>query len=219
MASTGAREERKPLLGQEEVPDKPAMSPFEGRKVACAAVLLVEVLERIAFFGIVSNLVLYLNSSNFNWGGSQASRAALFFIGASYLLSPIGGWLSDAYLGHYWTIAFSFLLYLVSACLLPATASRDGRLLLCGEMPAYMVQPSCQSGNMECKQQLPTQYCAPFMYSGLLLLALGVSSIKTNLTPFGADQVSEFASHCPFLLLRWDTINQSINQSTVTPVD
>ncbi|KAH0621077.1 hypothetical protein JD844_022101 [Phrynosoma platyrhinos] len=191
MASPGARGERKPLLGQEEALDRPAVSPFEGRKAACAAVLLVEILERAAFFGIVSNLVLYLNSSIFNWGGSQASRAALLFLGASYLLSPIGGWLADAYLGRYWTIALSFLLYLLTACLLPAVASQDGRLWLCGEMPAFPVQPSCPKGSEECKQQLPSQYCAPIMYTGLLLLALGISSVKANLTPFGADQVTD----------------------------
>ncbi|XP_062974796.1 solute carrier family 15 member 3 [Elgaria multicarinata webbii] len=193
MASQGARGEQKPLLGQEEALDRPAISPFEGRKAACAAVLLVEILERAAFFGIVSNLVLYLNSSDFKWGGSQASRAALLFLGASYLLSPIGGWLADAYLGRYWTIAFSFLLYLLTACLLPTVASQDGRLWLCGEMPAYLVQPSCRKGSAEshCNQQLPSQYCAPIMYTGLLLLALAISSVKANLTPFGADQVTD----------------------------
>ncbi|KAJ6654117.1 hypothetical protein lerEdw1_007385 [Lerista edwardsae] len=203
MASAGAQGERKPLLGQEEAPERPATSLFEGRKAACVAILLVEILERIAFFGIVSNLVLYLNSSNFNWGGSQASRAALLFIGASYLLSPIGGWLADTYLGRYWTITFSFLLYLVSACLLPVTASQDGRLSLCGEMPAYTVQPSCQRGSTECKQQLPSQYCAPFMYSGLLLLALGISSVRTNLTPFGADQVTDRGREATRRFFNW----------------
>uniref|UniRef100_A0A670HMG3 Solute carrier family 15 member 3 n=1 Tax=Podarcis muralis TaxID=64176 RepID=A0A670HMG3_PODMU len=200
MASLGAREERKPLIRQEEAPDRPATSPFEGRKTACAAVLLVEILERTAFFGIVSNLVLYLNSSNFNWGGAQSSRAALLFLGASYLFSPIGGWLADAYLGRYWTIAFSFLLYLLSACLLPAVASQDSRLWLCGEMPTYPVQPACKNGSTDCNQQLPSQYCAPVMYSGLLVLALSISSVKANLTPFGADQVRrDLSSHLPFL--------------------
>ncbi|XP_053140017.1 solute carrier family 15 member 3 [Hemicordylus capensis] len=192
MASPGVRGERKPLLGQKETPEGPTpVSPFEGRKTACAAVLLVEILERTAFFGIVSNLVLYLNSSNFNWGGLQSSRAVLLFIGASYLLSPIGGLLADAYLGRFWTITLSFLLYLVSASLLPATALQNGRLLLCGEMPTSTVQPACQKGSTECKQQLPNQYCAPIMYGGLVLLALGISSVKANLTPFGADQVRD----------------------------
>nr|XP_060627098.1 solute carrier family 15 member 3 [Anolis sagrei ordinatus] len=191
MASPGTQGERKPLLASEEALDRPATSPFEGRKAACAAVLVVEILERAAFFGIVSNLVLYLNSSIFNWGGSQASRASLLFLGASYLLSPIGGWLADAYLGRYWTIALSFLLYLLTACLLPAVASQDGRHWLCGEMPAYPVQPSCPKGSKDCMEHLPSQYCAPVMYTGLLLLALGISSVKANLTPFGADQVTD----------------------------
>ncbi|XP_060117876.1 solute carrier family 15 member 3 [Heteronotia binoei] len=203
MASPSAREEQKPLVGQEVIQDQPAMSRFEGRRAACAAVLMVEILERAAFFGIVSNLVLYLNSSNFNWGGPQASRATLLFLGASYLLSPIGGWLADAYLGRYWTITFSFLLYLLTACLLPATASQDGQVLLCGDRSVYAIQPSCQRGGIECKQQLPSQYCAPIMYAGLLLLALSISSVKANLTPFGADQVTDLGRDATRRFFNW----------------
>uniref|UniRef100_A0A8C8SAN9 Solute carrier family 15 member 3 n=1 Tax=Pelusios castaneus TaxID=367368 RepID=A0A8C8SAN9_9SAUR len=192
MARYGARGERRPLLGQEEALAGGLWAAFEGRKAACAAVLLVEILERTAFFGIVSNLVLYLNSSNFNWGGTQASRAALLFLGASYLLSPIGGWLADVYLGRYWTITLSFLLYLVSACLLPATASSDGRLLLCGKMSAnYPLRNACRNHSGECQEPAHSHYCAPLMYTGLLMLALGISSVKANLTPFGADQVTD----------------------------
>ncbi|XP_067397573.1 solute carrier family 15 member 3 [Emydura macquarii macquarii] len=191
MARDGARGERRPLLGQEEAPAGGLWAAFEGRKAACVAVLLVEILERAAFFGIVCNLVLYLNSSNFNWEGTQASRAALLFLGASYLLSPIGGWLADVYLGRYWTITLSFLLYLVSACLLPVTASSDGRLSLCGKMPKYPLQDLCRNQSGDCQPPAHGHYCAPLMYTGLLLLALGISSVKANLTPFGADQVTD----------------------------
>ncbi|CAM5119606.1 unnamed protein product [Eretmochelys imbricata] len=203
MARDGGRGERRPLLGQEEAPAGGLWDAFEGRKAACAAVLLVEILERAAFFGIVSNLVLYLNSSNFNWGGSQASRASLLFLGASYLLSPVGGWLADVYLGRYWTITLSFLLYLVSACLLPATASVDGRLFLCGDMPAYSLQNTCQNQSGECQQSAPGHYCAPLMYTGLLLLALGISSVKANLTPFGADQVTDRGRNATRRFFNW----------------
>ncbi|XP_026575916.1 solute carrier family 15 member 3 [Pseudonaja textilis] len=204
MASRRTEDECKPLFKQKEAQlNGPAPSPFEGRKAACLAVLLVEILERAAFFGIVSNLVLYLNSSTFNWGGSQASQAVLIFIGASYLLSPIGGWLADAYLGCYWTIVFSFLLYLVSACLLPIVASQDGRLWLCGEMPSYPIQPSCQDDMSECKQELPSPYCAPLLYTGLLIMALGISSVKANLIPFGADQVTDCGQEATRRFFNW----------------
>ncbi|NXH74836.1 S15A3 protein, partial [Hydrobates tethys] len=111
-----------------------------GRGVACAAVLAMEGLERAAFFGITANLVLYLTGGAFGWGDTQASRASLLFLAASYLLSPIGGWLADVYLGRYGTVALSFLLYLLAACLLPLTASLDGRLSVCGQLPAAAIR-------------------------------------------------------------------------------
>ncbi|KAM6460059.1 LOW QUALITY PROTEIN: solute carrier family 15 member 3 [Liasis olivaceus] len=201
MVSRGAQGECNPLFKQKEALSGPA--PSSGRKAACLAVLLVEILEQAAFFGIISNLVLYLNSSTFNWGGSQASQATLVFIGASYLLSPIGSWLADAYLGRYWTIVFSFLLYLLSACLLPTMASQEGHLWLCGEMPAYPIQPSCQNNISGCRQELPSPYCAPLLYTGLLILALGISSVKANLTPFGADQVTDHGPDATRHFFNW----------------
>ncbi|KAK4822790.1 hypothetical protein QYF61_019981 [Mycteria americana] len=179
MAGTGDGGERSPLLGG---------TPLKWRGAACAAVLAVEGLERAAFFGIAANLVLYLGSGTFGWGGTRASRARLFFLGASYLLSPVGGWLADVYLGRHGTVALSFLLYLLAACLLPVTASLDGRLSVCGQLPAGTVRNCSWHRGGTCRGQPPEQYCAPTVYSGLLLLALGVSSVRANLTPFGADQ-------------------------------
>lgn len=185
MAGTRDGGERTPLLGG---------TPLKGRRAACMAVLAVEGLERAAFFGITANLVLYLTSSTFGWGGTQASRACLFFLGASYLLSPVGGWLADVYLGRYGTVVLSFFLYLLAACLLPVTASLDGRLSACGQLPAATIRNCSWHRGGTCRRQPPEQYCAPTIYSGLLLLALGVSSVRANLTPFGADQVSVVAS-------------------------
>ncbi|NWH53916.1 S15A3 protein, partial [Fregata magnificens] len=178
--------ERSPLLGG---------TPLKGHGAACVAVLAVEGLERAAFFGITANLVLYLTSSTFGWEGTQASRACLLFLGASYLLSPIGGWLADVYLGRYGTVALSFLLYLLAACLLPITASLDGRLSVCGQLPANTIR--------NCSWQPPEQYCAPTIYSGLLLLALGVSSVRANLTSFGADQVRDQGGDATRRFFNW----------------
>lgn len=174
--------ERSPLLGR---------TPLKkGQGVACVALLAVEGLERAAFFGIAANLVLYLTGGTFGWGGTQASCACLLFLGGSYLLSPVGGWLADVYLGRYATVVISFFLYLLAASLLPVTAWPDGRLSVCGQLPAVTIQNCSQHRGGTCRGQPPEQYCAPTIYTGLLLLALGVSSLRANLTPFGADQVS-----------------------------
>lgn len=143
------------------------------RRLAAGAVLLVQMLERATFFGVSSNLVLYLTGVDLAWPGGQASRAELTFLGASYLLAPVGGWLADVYLGRYLAIALSLLLYLAASALLAATACPDGRLSFCGEATP-----------------LPGPRCAPTLYCALLLIALATSSVRSNLTSFGADQVS-----------------------------
>ncbi|XP_046499530.1 solute carrier family 15 member 3 isoform X1 [Equus quagga] len=175
--------------------------PRRWRRAAAAAVLLVEMLERAAFFGVAGNLVLYLNSANFQWGDEQASRAALVFLGASYLLAPVGGWLADVYLGRRRTIVLSLLVYLVASSLLPITAFPDGRRSFCGEVPVSPLSPACPSPG--CPPALPNLYCAPTLYVGLLLLALAASSVRSNLTSFGADQVMDLGRHASRRFFNW----------------
>ncbi|XP_042532014.1 solute carrier family 15 member 3 [Dipodomys spectabilis] len=190
-----AAEERRPLL------PRGAGGPRGWRRTAGTAVLLVSLLERAAFFGVAANLVLYLNSQNFNWTGEQASRAALVFLGASYLLAPVGGWLADVYLSRYRTVVLSLLLYLAASGLLLATAMPDGRLSFCGEMSLSPLEPPCPS--FDCKRSWPRPYCAPVLYSGLLLLALATSSVRSNLTSFGADQVMDLGRDATRRFFNW----------------
>ncbi|XP_032139156.1 solute carrier family 15 member 3 [Sapajus apella] len=195
MPAPRALGERRPLL------PRGTRGPRRWRRAAGAAVLLVEMLERAAFFGVAANLVLYLNSTNFNWTGEQASRAALVFLGASYLLAPVGGWLADVYLGRYRAVALSLLLYLVASGLLPATAFPDGRSSFCGEMPASPLGPACPSPG--CPRASPSLYCAPVLYAGLLLLGLAASSVRSNLTSFGADQVMDLGRDATRRFFNW----------------
>ncbi|XP_036283270.1 solute carrier family 15 member 3 [Pipistrellus kuhlii] len=178
-----------------------AGGPRPGRRRAAAgAVLLVQALERAAFFGVAGNLVLYLNSSLL-WAGEQASRAALVFLGASYLLAPVGGWLADVYLGRFRAAALSLLLYLAAGGLLATTALPDGRRSFCGEVPQAPVTPACPAPG--CPRPVPAPYCAPTLYVCLLLLALAASSVRSNLTSFGADQVLGLGRHASRCFFNW----------------
>lgn len=187
-------------------------SVFEGRRLACAAVLLAESLERIAFYGITSNLVIFLNGSPFYWEGTQASQAPLMFMGITYLISPFGGWLADAYLGKFWTIAGSLILYFLGMLFFPLIANEDTMVNLCGEQMAFPVQPaeclnsnSTLSSNVTCNNTR-TPYCRPAIYIGLILIALGVGTVKSNITPFGADQVKyDMSSNSNVILIRSHT--------------
>ncbi|XP_031245587.1 solute carrier family 15 member 3 isoform X2 [Mastomys coucha] len=188
-------EERQPLVA------RGPRGPRRWRRTAAAAVLLVEMLERAAFFGVTSNLVLYLNSLNFNWDGEHASRATLLFLGASYLLAPVGGWLADVYLGRFLTISLSLLLYLAASGLLLTTITDDGRRSFCGEMPELPLEPACPSTN--CQGSGSSPYCATTLYLVLLLLALAASSVRSNLTSFGADQVMDLGRDATRRFFNW----------------
>lgn len=187
--------ERQPLVAQGR------WGPRRWRRTAAAAVLLVEMLERAAFFGVTSNLVLYLNSLNFNWDGEHASRATLLFLGASYLLAPVGGWLADVYLGRFLAISLSLLLYLAATGLLLTTITDDGRRSFCGEMPELPLKPACPSAN--CQGSWSSPYCATTLYLVLLLLALAASSVRSNLTSFGADQVMDLGRDATRRFFNW----------------
>uniref|UniRef100_A0A3Q2ZCV4 Solute carrier family 15 member 4 n=1 Tax=Kryptolebias marmoratus TaxID=37003 RepID=A0A3Q2ZCV4_KRYMA len=193
-----------PLLDSGDSPSPPSV--FQGRRLACAAVLLAESLERIAFYGITSNLVLFLNSTPFYWQGTMASQAPLVFMGVTYLISPFGGWLADAYLGKFWTIASSLVLYFIGMLFFPFISNNDTRIHLCGEEKAFPVQPpectnSTPPPNINCPTRGP--YCSPVIYVGLFLIALGVGTVKSNITPFGADQVKDRGPEATRRFFNW----------------
>lgn len=187
-------DELRPLLGRRRRPPR-------WRRAAAAVVLLVEVLERAAFFGVSANLVLFLNSAELNWAGAQASRAALVFLGASYLLAPLGGWLADVYLGRHRAVALSLLLYLAGSMLLTATTCSDGRASFCGVQAPLPLQPACRAPG--CAPASPPPYCAPTVYGALLLLGLAASSVRCNLTSFGADQVMVLGRQATRRFFNW----------------
>lgn len=68
--------------------------------------------EAVVNLGIAFNLSLYLLGP-MNLPAIPAATALSNYWGASYLTSLLGGFLSDAFLGNYWTIIIAMLIELV----------------------------------------------------------------------------------------------------------
>lgn len=69
----------------------------------------------MAYFGLSVNMVIfmfYVMHKPF----SSSSNAVNNFLGISQVSSVFGGFLADAYLGRYWTIAIFTTIYLVVCC-------------------------------------------------------------------------------------------------------
>lgn len=71
-----------------------------------------ECCERLAYYGISTNLVSYL-TKKLHEGNAEAARNVTTWQGTCYLTPLIGAVLADAYWGRYWTIAVFSTIYFI----------------------------------------------------------------------------------------------------------
>ncbi|MED6124020.1 hypothetical protein PIB30_055087 [Stylosanthes scabra] len=88
---------------------------------ACPFVLGTFFCERLAYYGIASNLVTYL-TTRLHEGPVSAARNVTTFQGTCYLTPLIGSFFADAYWGRYRTIVVFYGIYLIGICMLTLSA-------------------------------------------------------------------------------------------------
>ncbi|KAE8648290.1 hypothetical protein Csa_017802 [Cucumis sativus] len=153
----------------------PVLKQNTGNWKACPFILGNEGCERLAYYGISTNLVTYL-TNKLHQGNVSAARNVTTWQGTCYLTPLIGAILADAYWGRYWTIAAFSTIYFIGMCTLTLSAS----------VPA--LKPAECVGFM-CPPASAAQYMVFFL--GLYLIALGTGGIKPCVSSFGADQFDD----------------------------
>ncbi|KAL3151753.1 hypothetical protein ABBQ38_012730 [Trebouxia sp. C0009 RCD-2024] len=134
----------------------------------CPFILGNEFCERLAFYGLSTNMVIYLTRIMGCRPAFAATQVNLFE-GTCYLTPVLGAWLADAHWGRYKTILVFSGIYFVGMVTLALSTWIPG------------LQPPHEGDSANWIQNLA-------LYGSLYIVALGTGGIKPNVSAFGADQ-------------------------------
>ncbi|KAI9201638.1 hypothetical protein LWI28_026541 [Acer negundo] len=145
-------------------------------------IIVVEVAERFAYYGISSNLITYLSGPI---GETTAAAAANVnaWSGVASLLPLLGAFVADSFLGRYWTIVFASLVYILGLGLLTLSA-------LLTSFTNWDCQNKININSTKSSCSPPEMQIFIFFLS-LYLVAFGQGGHKPCVQAFGADQFDE----------------------------
>ncbi|KAJ0089527.1 hypothetical protein Patl1_13103 [Pistacia atlantica] len=156
----------------------PADRSKTGGWVPAALVLVIELCERLSTMGIAVNLVTYLVGT-MHLASSTSANIVTDFMGTSFLLCLLGGFLADSFLGRYKTIAIFASVQTLGT----------GMLAIVTKLPRLRPHPCHASATSTCEPANGFQM--GILYMALYLIALGTGGLKSSVSGFGTDQFDE----------------------------
>ncbi|PON41620.1 Proton-dependent oligopeptide transporter [Parasponia andersonii] len=155
----------------------PADKSKSGGWLGAGLALGVELSERVCVMGVSMNLVTYL-VQDLHISSAKSANIVTNFMGTLNLLGLLGGFLADAKLGRYLTVAISATITAIGVIL----------LTLATTIPS-MRPPHCddyRNLHHQCIEVNGKQLA--LLYAALYTIALGGGGIKSNVSGFGSDQ-------------------------------
>ncbi|KAI9107362.1 hypothetical protein K1719_021750 [Acacia pycnantha] len=158
---------------------RPSNPQKHGGMRAAAFVLGLQAFEIMGIAAVGNNLITYvINEMHFSL--AKSANIVTNFVGTIFLLALLGGYLSDSYLGSFWTILiFGFL-------------ELSGFILL--SVQAHLPQlkpPPCNmlEEGQECIEA--KGFKAFIFFLAIYLVALGSGCVKPNMIAHGGDQFNQ----------------------------
>ncbi|KAK4260422.1 hypothetical protein QN277_003539 [Acacia crassicarpa] len=174
-----------PQTMSEIIPDawdfkgRPALRSKSGGWLSAAMILGGEACERLTTLGIAVNLVTYLRGT-MHLGNAVSANTVTNFLGTSFMLCLLGGFIADTFLGRYLTIAIF------------ATFQATGVTILTLSTAIPSLHPP------KCDPKTNGSSCVPasgvqltVLYLALYTLALGTGGLKSSVSGFGSDQFDD----------------------------
>lgn len=165
--------------GTVDLRGRPVLASKTGKWKAAALLVGYEAFERMAFYGIQSNLVVYL-TTELREGTVSSVTNVNNWSGAVWITPILGAYIADAFLGRFWTFTIASAIYVLGMSLLTMAVSLKA------------LRPYCTSDGI-CSKASPFQI--GFFYMALYIIAVGAGGTKPNISTFGADQFDELNPH------------------------
>ncbi|PWZ44521.1 Protein NRT1/ PTR FAMILY 6.3 [Zea mays] len=181
LPETNAAAETDVLLDAWDFKGRPAPRATTGRWGAAAMILVAELNERLTTLGIAVNLVTYLTGT-MHLGNAESANVVTNFMGTSFMLCLLGGFVADSFLGRYLTIAIFTAVQASGVTILTISTAAPGlRPASCSATGGGVVG--------ECARASGAQLGV--LYLALYLTALGTGGLKSSVSGFGSDQFDE----------------------------
>ncbi|KAG8375782.1 hypothetical protein BUALT_Bualt10G0136100 [Buddleja alternifolia] len=156
-------------------------SPADKRKtggwISATLILGIEFNERLSTMGIAVNLVTYLIGT-MHLPSATSANTVTDFMGTSFLLCLLGGFLADSFLGRYKTVAIFASVQTLGT----------GMLAISTRLP-QLRPPPCHEPTTVCEQATSSQMA--MLYVSLYVIAVGTGGLKSSVSGFGTDQFDE----------------------------
>ncbi|KMT20138.1 hypothetical protein BVRB_1g001540 [Beta vulgaris subsp. vulgaris] len=154
---------------------RPAVRSKHGRWFSAFFIIWVEMAERLAYYGISANLISFL-TGKLEQSTAMAAANINAWSGVSSLLPILGAVLADSFLGKYYTIIGSSIIYILGL----------GLLTLSAMLPSLdcLNQGRSITGAPGCSPHLQIV----IFFIALYLVAVGQGGHKPCVQAFGADQ-------------------------------
>lgn len=141
---------------------------IEMRRYCIACLVLAELFERFALYGIIINLGLFLD--NFGWSMFASVCGVLVYTCVAWFMCALAGILADSSFGRYSTIVAGYIVYFIGAISLVAVS----------------VWIDNRKHQPDPEENFPT---LPWLAVVLLSIATGEGAVRANLSTFSAEQL------------------------------
>ncbi|KAK7363924.1 hypothetical protein VNO77_06087 [Canavalia gladiata] len=158
---------------------RPSNPAKHGGMFSAAFVLGLQTFEIMAIAAVGNNLITYV-TNDMHFSLSTSANVVTNFVGTIFLLALLGGYLSDSYLGSFWTmLIFGFV-------------ELSGFILLSVQAHVAQLKPP------PCNVVTDGEHCieakgfkAMIFFVALYLVALGSGCVKPNMIAYGGDQFNQ----------------------------